>query len=526
MTRVMRASVGSLFSYARYLLGIGIGLLLVPFVIGEVGIELYGMWLASGEVLAYAAMSDFGMLGTLPWLIAEADGRGDRAGIRRLLATAAVTALMISALYISVVFALAVAAPRLLPAIRPHHWDALIGPLTTMVAVGAVLMVPRIFYVTISGLQHVRFQGTLSVCSGIMELVLTVTLLKLGYGLYALAAAATLPSIVTTAAAYIRVRVAAPDLLREWPMPRFADVRTLLRESVGGWFGQWGWRLTAATDGIILASLGSPYAITALACTSRLGSMLMMLSWIPGDNALVGLANLHGERQPARLRRAVVALLRVNIALAGAAVCVVLAANPGFVVWWTRNLPANIFAGDQVNGILAVVLMVTSIGHSISVVTSVLGHRLHVGTATFVSGAIQAVLAYTLGRRVGVAGVVLASVLAQSLILLPLLARPFARTSGVTFRDVLHEVVIPLGVRSGPLAVAALFVGLWMPAPPLWGVLLLGAATAFGYLWLTRGVYLDYPSIQTLLDRLPIMPPALRRRLTASSLADLDGRTR
>jgi Na+-driven multidrug efflux pump len=467
-------------------------------------------------------MSDFGMLSTMPWLIAEADGRGDRAGIRRLLATAAVTAIALSLLYLGVVLGLATLAPKLLPIFTPQHRDALIGPLLLIASVGALMMVLRLFSVTVTGLQYVRFQGTMSICSGLMELALIVVLLKQGYGLYALAVAATFPSIVVATAGYVRVRIAAPDLLRGWPRPRLSDIRKLLRESVGAWFGQWGWRLTSATDGIILASLGSASAVTALAVTSRLGSMLMMLSWIPGDNALVGLANLHGEGSPGRLRQAVVALLRVNIAMAGAAVCVVLAANPGFVVWWTRNLDTYVFAGDQVNGILATALMVTSIAHVVSVVTSVLGHRLHVGTATIVSGAVQAVLAYTLGKRLGVFGVVLASVLAQSFILLPLLARPFAKTTGVTFRGAVREAVIPLAVRSGPLAVIALFVGLWLPAPPFWGILLLGAVTAGGYLWLTRNIYLDYPPIQALLDRVPVMPPALRRRLTPATLADLD----
>lgn len=512
----MRASVAAVFSYTRFLLAITVGLLIVPFVIQHVGVELYGFWLASGEVLAYAAMSDFGLLGTMPWLIAEADGRGDRDRVRRLLSTGAITALMLSFLYLAVVLLLASAGPRILR-LAPHHREALVGPFTLIASVGAVMMVLRLFSATITGLQYVRFQGTVSICSWALDVVLTVVLLKQGFGLYALAIGAAFPGLLAAIAAYVRVRVSAPDLLRGWPWPRRADIAQLFRESVGAWFGQWGWRLTAATDGIILASLGTPAAVTALACTSRLGAMLMQMSWVPGDNALVGLANLHGEGQPARLRQAVVALLRVNIALAGAAVCVVLAANPGFVVWWTRNLTTPVFAGDQVNGLLAVALMVSSIAHSVSVVTAVLGFRIRVGVATLISGACQAAIALVLGGRLGIVGVVLASVLAQSFVLLPLLARPFANKTGLTFRGIVSDVALPLLARSGPLAVVALFVGLWLPAPPFWGVALLGAAAATGYLWMTRNVFLDYPSIQMLLDRLPIVPPALRRRLRGSS---------
>jgi hypothetical protein len=84
-----------------------------------------------------------------------------------------------------------------------------------------------------------------------------------------------------------------------------------------------------------------------------------------------------------------------------------------------------------------------------------------------------------------------------------------------------REVAIPLLARSGPLAVIALMIGLWLPSPPGWAVVLLGAATGVGYLWLTRGVYLNYAAIQMLLDRLPAwgMPLALRRRLDPRSRA-------
>jgi O-antigen/teichoic acid export membrane protein len=314
------------------------------------------------------------------------------------------------------------------------------------------------------------------------------------------------------------VRVIAPDLMRAWPRPTRGGLSRLFHESIGAWFSQWGWRLTSATDGIILVAIGNPIAVTALAMTSRLGNMLMQMSWMPGDSALVGLANLHGEKQPERLRAAVVALLRVNIALAGAAVCVVLAANPGFVAWW---IPGDVYAGDQVNGLLAVALMVSSIAHAVIIVTGVLGRRVLVGVATLVTGVAQAALAYLLARRFGIPGIVIASIAAQSFILVPILAKAFGSMSGVTLGAAVREVGVPLLVRSGPLAVVALGVGLWLPTPPGWGVMLLGASTGLVYLWLTRGVYLDYPGIQALLDRLPAwgMPPALRRRLAPRSPA-------
>jgi O-antigen/teichoic acid export membrane protein len=515
MTRVARASIGAGFGYLRFGLALAAALAVVPFVVGQLGPRVYGFWLASGEVLGYAAMADFGLLGTMPWLVAEADGRRDRAAVRRLMSNAAAATVGLLAVYVAGVVLLWSVLPGVLR-LAGHERDLVLGPFVLVAAVGALGMPLRVFTVTLAGLQDVKFQGIVGAAAWAADVVLTIVLLNLGYGLYALAAAAAFPGLAAGAAALVRVRLVAPDLLRGWPRPRVADLSRLFRESLGGWLSQWGWRLTSATDGIILANVGNPVAVTSLAMTSRLGHMLMQMSWMPGDSALVGLANLHGEREPARLRAAVVALLRVNIALAGAAVCVVLAANPGFVAWW---MPGDLFAGDRVNGLLATALMLSSIAHAVIIVTGVLGRRMLVGVATLASGIAQAVLAYVLAQRIGVPGVVVASIAAQSIVLLPMLARAFGRTSGVTLADAVREVGLPLLARSGPLAVAALAIGLWLPSPPGWAVLLLGAATGVAYLWLTRGVYLDYPAIQALLDRLPAwgMPPALRRRLAPRS---------
>ena len=120
-----------------------------------------------------------------------------------------------------------------------------------------------------------------------------------GYGLYALALAAAVPSLVSAVVDDRRgSRIVAPDLVRGWPRPSAAAIGRLFREGFGAWLGAWGWRLSIATDAIVLASLGHPLWITMLAMTAKLGQMMTQMSWVPGDSSLVGLAQLSGEQQP------------------------------------------------------------------------------------------------------------------------------------------------------------------------------------------------------------------------------------
>ena len=97
MSRTVRATIAALFGYARFVSAFAIGLALVPFILHHLGATMYGYWLASGELMAYAALAEFGVLVTLPWLIAEADGRGDRDRIRELVTTGGGAALLSAA---------------------------------------------------------------------------------------------------------------------------------------------------------------------------------------------------------------------------------------------------------------------------------------------------------------------------------------------------------------------------------------------------------------------------------------------
>jgi hypothetical protein len=509
--RIRRASIAALFGYTQFALAMAAGLVMVPFVVHRVGVRLYGFWLASGEILAYAAMADLGVVGILPWLIAQADGRSDRDELRRLMSNGAAAAGVVAIIYSVLVVTLWFVLPGVLR-LGPDERQAVAGPLALLACVSAIVIPLRVFTAAIAGLQDVKFSGGVSAMAWALDLVLTVSLLTQGYRLYALALAAAVPSLIGSCAAVVRLHAIAPDLLSRWPRPTAAGVLRLFRESLGTWFSQWGWRLTSASDGIIVAMLGMPAGVTILACSSKLGAMLMQMSWVPGDSGLIGLANLQGENRPDRMRAAVIALTRVYLALAGAGVCIVLAANPAFVARWVGP---NLFAGARVNVALAAALLALTIGHIFSVVTSVLGARMRAGLGTIAAGIAQVILAFVLGSRLGLTGVVLASVAAQLLVLVPFVARAFVRSTTVTARDMLRDVALPLIARTAPIALIAALTGLGMPIAPLWDTVTAAGCIGALYLLATRRIYLDYPPIVDLLDSLTarVLPLTVRRRI-------------
>lgn len=511
MSRVHRASIAAAFAYFQFSLTILVGIVMVPFVLDRIGPTLYGYWLASGEVLAYAAMADLGILGVMPWMIAQADGRKDRDGIRQLLSTGCVAALMVSAVYLGLVLVLWNIAPAVLK-LQPLERDLIAGPLALIAGVTAVVLPMRVAYSALIGLQDVRYCGIVTTVSWALDAALTVILLLNGFGLWSLAIGASVPSTLTAAAAVIRLRTLAPDLLQSWPRPSRHAIATLFKEGGGGWLAAWGWRLASATDAIVLASLGHPASITVLAMTTKLGQMLTNMAWVPGDSGLVGLAQLAGEGNTTRLRAAVSALSRVYLTLATVAACVVLAANPAFVKGWVG---IEFFGGNRVNAVLAIVAIAATAAHALSATVSVLGKRLYVGTVTLAAGVAHVALAYLMARRLGLIGIPLAGLIVQVVVLVPALLPALRTAAGMPFPEMIRTVVAPWAARAIPLLALAAAVGLAASEVPIWIAIPLGGVVGLAALFLSRRLILDYPPVaQVIRTRLAIF------RLDGLLLAD------
>lgn len=505
MSRTNRATVAALFGYARFGVALAIGLAVVPFTLRHVGAEMYGYWLASGELLAYAAMTEFGVLVTLPWLIAEADGRGDRTRIRELVTSGGAAALLSAGAGLVLSIAACLALPAVLH-LAPEQRASVVGPVLTIALFGIVAHPLRVFGCVLSGLQDVRYNGIINLIVLLVGPAILVVLLTRGYGLYALAIAAGVPQIVSGVWSLIRVGSIAPDLLRGWRWPAWPAIRRLFVEGSGAWLSGWGWRLISASDGLVLAALGRPTAVAALAFTSKLAQAMTQLSWVPCDSGLAGLANLAGEqRAPAdaatgrsRLHQTVIVMVRVYLALAGAVACVILAVNPAFVRGWVG---LNFYAGWNANLLLAGLVVTMTFGHALSVVSSVMGQRVQIGVATFAAGLVHVALAFGLGMPLGIVGILMAGVLSHGVIFSAMAWRPFARATGMPETALLGDVLRPWLLRFVPLGLLSLAIQRVVGTPPLSVTIAIGGAIGLFAVWYMRSLYLEFGPVRSLYDR-------------------------
>jgi O-antigen/teichoic acid export membrane protein len=498
MSRTGRATIAALFGYSRFAVALVVGLALVPFTLRHLGATMYGYWLASGELLAYASLTELGVLVTLPWLVAQADGKGDRDRIRELLTTGGAAALLSASAGLVLSLVLWFVLPSVLH-LPPGQQSAVTGPVLTLALLGLLAQPLRVFTCILTGLQDVRFTGATDLSVTMLNPLITVVLLTSGYGLYSLALASAVPQLLVGVVSLLRVGSLAPDLLRAWRRPHWTAIRALFAEGTGSWIAGWGWRLFSASDGLVLATMGRPSAVAALAFTNKLAQSLTQLSWVPCDSGLPGLAHLAAEHPGPRLRQAVVVMVRVYLALAGSVACVILAVNPAFVRGWVG---LNFFAGSNANILIALLVVAMTFGHALAVVSSVLGQRFQLGVATLVSGALHVGLAFGLGLRFGIVGVLMAGVISHGMVFPALAWRPFARATGMPETAVLSEILRPWMLRLVPLVLMALAIQAVAGTPRLPLTIAIGGVMGLFGVWFMRPLYLEFGPVRTLYDRL------------------------
>ena len=294
VSRTRRAGIAAGFGYLQFGLALASGILVVPFILARVGSEAYGVWLGFGELVAYSAMADLGVLGVLPWLVAEADGRGDREGMRLLVSAGVVAATLAAAVFAVLALGLLALAPAI-TGVSAAQERSVMGPLVAMVAgMAAALPRARLSRGAHRAAGRVRSSGRMAVVQSALNVALIVGLLAAGQGLYALAAAAALPTLCVALACLGRVRRIAPDLLRGWRWPSARLLGSVTAQGIGAWVGGLGWRMISATSNFVILVIAGPVAAVTYAMTARLADVLTQMSWQTPDAALVGLAQLQG----------------------------------------------------------------------------------------------------------------------------------------------------------------------------------------------------------------------------------------
>ena len=246
---------------------------------------------------------------------------------------------------------------------------------------------------------------------------MSVVLLLLGWGLYALAISWALSQLAVAIACYVRVRLHFRSALPEGlPELSKAEVTETLHKGFWVIVMQLAVILLTGTDVVVIASLRGPGAVAPYTITDKLVTIFANVPLLLLAAAQPALSELRTSSQRGRLPEICLALTQSVLLVSGLIAVLVITVNHGFVDWWVGEAQ---FAGDRVVLLLVVSMLVSHWGSAIIYTLFAFGHERHISVTTVLTGAATLGGTIVLTRHMGLSGAPLASILAFSLVAVP-----------------------------------------------------------------------------------------------------------
>jgi O-antigen/teichoic acid export membrane protein len=428
MSRTRNYLKGLTTGYAATLATIAVGLWLTPFTLRFLDREEYAIFALASDLLMWLGLLDIGITAGLNVKAAQLTGRPDAERLNRLASTAFFTQNVVVLVVLAVGGALAIGFPHFFPLRQDLHRTTSI--LMALLVLGSAIgFSTKTFSALLVANQQIHIDNLLRLALLVIRTVLTVVLLKRGWGLYSLAAASLAATVITSTLAVARTYRLLPGLQISWSLSSWEVIKSL--GSLGIWFSLGGIAgiVITSLDRVVAAKLISVETVTTLSLTGRVyalfGGLLDQLT----NTARPMLGQLLGQHKLPDALRIYRHLFKLSTGVAVIAALSLWAGNEPFVTRWVG---AQNYGGAQLSLALALNLIVNSwVLPNRAVLSSALMVRPQT-MSRIVEAVINLGFSVLLGRYLGVIGIVLGTAIAGLLTstwYLPLLtARLFERS--------------------------------------------------------------------------------------------------
>src|SRR6266581_2800010 len=204
-----------------------ISVLLTPILIHRLGDFHYGMWILAGSVLEYYGLLDMGMRTAMFRYVSRSKGANDRSAMNEIFVSTLAFTFIVGLCILIVSVSLAGVLPgffKLAGAAR-HTFEWLVLLLGISVA---VTFPSRMLGAYLNGLGRFDLYNLTAVVTGVLRAVLIVAMLRLGYGVIAVAIIALGASLFSFAFQWFLVRHADPDLRFGAALAKWKRIRELI----------------------------------------------------------------------------------------------------------------------------------------------------------------------------------------------------------------------------------------------------------------------------------------------------------
>jgi len=434
---------------------------MVPLYLKFIPVDVYGVWLASGNILVWLGAVDPGLTTVLQQQVGYAYGKQDFKTIRDVTGCGLIISVVIAAFIITI----GIVVARYLPALLnlPSSVDAMVITLAFVLAViGNALSFFSFSVSSINqGLQSSLGYGMVNISVTFLGLVLQIILLYKGYGLLALAFASLFCGLFYALgqSTYLAWRLLGEKIGFNFSYSAFPALIKLLSYS---FLGRAAGIIVNNVDLFVVTRFLGPQSVTILSLTRKVPVFSRELINQPSVAFMPAISHLAGSGEIDKARHVLTRLIRIMIWALFAILGGIIALNGDFVKLWVGP---ELFAGKLINLLLCIGIFISLASYCLSCICIALGDIKGSSIATFGQSVLFLILVILGTKYFGLTGTVSAlpiSVLAVSAWYYPMSFSKLIKLPLKDWKNIVVEGVLSLAV------IAVLTTGFFWIHPQNW----------------------------------------------------------
>jgi O-antigen/teichoic acid export membrane protein len=383
-------------------------IILVPLYLRYVPLDVYGAWLATGNVLVWLTAIDPGLSSILQQRIAAAYGKMDIQEIQGYVGSGLLLSILISIL---IIISGLIISNFMISWLRlPSSIDTgIILHAFRISLIGSVLMIFSFSIIAVNrGFQSGIGVGSISAVMNLLSVGVTVILLLRGFGLYALAAPSVIngSGLILANLVYMRWRFHKGKIPFRFSLNRIGVVSKFMSVTFVARLAN---VVSKNVDLFVIGRYLGPEAVASFNLTRRGPEMSQMFVERPATAFMPAISHLTGSGEMEKARAVLLRLMRMMIWLLGIVVGGFIAFNGDFVRLWVGS---HLFAGQTINVLFCFGLLLSVVTISLGNLCFALGNIKGNSIATFAQAVLSLPLILLGAKHLGSLGVALAPIIA------------------------------------------------------------------------------------------------------------------
>jgi O-antigen/teichoic acid export membrane protein len=426
-------------SYLRFAVSMVVVFLMTPYIIGQLGMDTFGLWSLIFAVIGIFGLMDFGFATAAVKTVAEATGAGDEAGRNRALASLLMLYTFIGLLSLVLVMTLAVPAAGWFDLTEGQH--GLFLPVIWILGLAVSLNFPAsLFKAALSGAGRMHIVNAVELVMVLINAGLVYLLLEAGHGITGLAISTALTMVGTSLALIPLAYRLLPGFSLHWRLMSLRNIRPLLSFSVYAFMANVAVLVTLRLDPVVIKLFLPLSAVALYAVAARVSEYTFLLNK-QFSNALMPLVSqLHGRGDRDAIRRIMTDGTRFLLALAVPGIGLLYYYAPEFIQLW---LGAEFAGSADLLRILLLALIPVTLQLNAANILGMTGQHRFLAIAMLISAALNLLLSMALIAAFGLPGAALGTLAAVLLVEAAFILPRACRHSGVSATAFLGTVVWP-----------------------------------------------------------------------------------